>query len=75
MANPVGRVFPLSWQEYDYAPFFEALRRSGYQGRISIEATTEDMAHDGPASIRMMREGFDPAFELTKWEGPSPSLP
>jgi sugar phosphate isomerase/epimerase len=75
MANPVGRVFPLSWKEYDYAPFFEALRRSGYQGRISIEATTKDMAHDGPISIRMMREAFDPEFALTKWEGPSVPLP
>jgi sugar phosphate isomerase/epimerase len=73
MANPVGRVFPLSWKEYDYAPFFEALRRSGYHGRISIEATTKDMAHDGPLAIRMMREAFDPSFTLPR--GPSPRLP
>jgi sugar phosphate isomerase/epimerase len=73
MANPVGRVFPLSWTEYDYAPFFEALRRSGYHGRISIEASTKDMANDGPKSIGMMREAFDPAFSLP--HGPSAPLP
>jgi sugar phosphate isomerase/epimerase len=73
MANPVGRVFPLSWKEYDYAPFFAALRRSGYHGRISIEASTKDMAHDGPLSIRMMREAFDPSFALPR--GPSAPLP
>lgn len=73
MANPVGRVFPLSWKEYDYAPFFQALRRSGYHGRISIEASTKDMAKEGPRSIRMMREAFDPAFALER--GPAAPLP
>jgi sugar phosphate isomerase/epimerase len=75
MANPVGRVFPLSWTEYDYAPFFAALRRSGYHGRISIEATTKDMENDGPKSIRLMREAFDPAFALKPWQGGAIPLP
>ena len=26
MANPQGRVFPLTWDEFDYAPFFATLR-------------------------------------------------
>jgi sugar phosphate isomerase/epimerase len=73
MANPVGRVFPLSWTEYDYAPFFEALRRSGYHGRISIEATTKEMANEGPKSIEMMRQAFDPSFALPR--GPDAPLP
>jgi sugar phosphate isomerase/epimerase len=64
MANPEGRVFPLSWKEYDYSPFFAALRRAGYHGRISIEASTTDIAKDGPIAIKMMREGFDPSFKL-----------
>src|SRR3954470_6012937 len=29
MANPQGRVFPREWSEYDYAPFFAALREIG----------------------------------------------
>ncbi|MEP6828981.1 MAG: sugar phosphate isomerase/epimerase family protein, partial [Rhizomicrobium sp.] len=28
MANPQGRVFPLKWDEYDYAPFFAKLRQT-----------------------------------------------
>ena len=27
MANPQGRVFPLKWDEFDYAPFFANLRQ------------------------------------------------
>src|SRR5262245_19283159 len=34
MANPQGRVFPLEWNEFDYAPFFANLRKIGYSGRI-----------------------------------------
>jgi sugar phosphate isomerase/epimerase len=43
MANPEGRVFPRSPDEYDYAPFFAALRTIGYDGRISVEASTKDL--------------------------------
>jgi sugar phosphate isomerase/epimerase len=43
MANPQGRVFPLKWEEFDYAPFFANLRRIGYAGRISIEASSRDV--------------------------------
>jgi D-psicose/D-tagatose/L-ribulose 3-epimerase len=64
MANPEGRRFPLGWHERDYAPFFRALRQVGYDGRISIEASTDDFVNDGRASIRMMREAFDTAFAL-----------
>ena len=52
MANPQGRVFPLAWDEYDYAPFFASLRRIGYDKRISIEASagSRNSTLTGPSS-------------------------
>lgn len=63
MANPQGRVFPLSWDEFDYAPFFATLRRIGYRGRLSIEASTPDLPAQAPRSIGLLRKAF--AGELT----------
>ena len=57
-ANPTGRVFPRESSEYDYGGFFEALRRAGYRGRISIEARTKDLAADGPAAIAFLRAAY-----------------
>ena len=64
MANPQGRRFPRNWEEEDYAPFFRALRQTGYSKRISIEANTEDMVHEGPITIQMMRQAFDASFPI-----------
>ncbi|CEF48742.1 unnamed protein product [uncultured bacterium] len=58
MANPEGRVFPRSPDEYDYAPFFAALRAIGYDGRISVEASTKDLKADAPLAIAFLRTGF-----------------
>ena len=59
VANPQGRVFPLKWDEYDYEPFFANLRKIGYAGRISIEASTKDLAADAPQAIALMHRGFE----------------
>ena len=58
VANPEGRVFPLKWDEYDYAPFFAALRTIGYDKRISVEASTKDLAVDAPQAIALLRRAF-----------------
>jgi sugar phosphate isomerase/epimerase len=58
MANPTGRVFPLAWDEFDYGPFFAALRQSGYAARISVEASTKDMHGDAPRAIALLRRAF-----------------
>jgi D-psicose/D-tagatose/L-ribulose 3-epimerase len=58
MANPQGRVFPLDWDEFDYAPFFANLRRIGYAGRISIEASSRDVPTEGPRAIALLRRAF-----------------
>jgi sugar phosphate isomerase/epimerase len=57
-ANPQGRVFPLNWEEFDYAPFFANLRKIGYDKRISVEAATKSLADEGPRSIALLRKAF-----------------
>jgi sugar phosphate isomerase/epimerase len=57
-ANPEGRVFPRKWDEYDYAPFFAALRAIGYDKRISVEASTKDLPADAPLAIALLRRAF-----------------
>jgi D-psicose/D-tagatose/L-ribulose 3-epimerase len=54
-ANPIGRVFPKSPDDYDYSGFFENLRKIGYRGRISLEAHTEDLDRDAPLAIAFLR--------------------
>ena len=61
MANPQGRVFPQQWEEYDYAPFFANLRQIGYSGRISIEASSKDVAAEAPRAIALLRRAFSGA--------------
>jgi sugar phosphate isomerase/epimerase len=59
MANPQGRVFPLDWGEYDYAPFFANLRAIGYDKRMSIEASAKDFTTEAPRAISLVRHAFD----------------
>lgn len=59
MANPVGRVFPLRSEEYDYARFFASLRQIGYRGRMSIEGRAGDFAAEAPRAIAFLRSAFD----------------
>jgi len=58
VANPQGRVFPLSWNEFDYGPFFANLRKIGYDKRISVEASTKDLAGEAPRAIDLLRKAF-----------------
>lgn len=55
MANPTGRVFPLRWDEYNYGPFFENLRKIGYDKEMSIEASSKDFATEAPEAIAFLR--------------------
>ena len=58
MANPQGRVFPLKWDQFDYAPFFANMRKIGYAGRISVEASSPDIPAEGPQAIALLRRAF-----------------
>jgi D-psicose/D-tagatose/L-ribulose 3-epimerase len=59
MANPQGRVYPRSWAEFNYAPFFDVLRTTGYARRMSIEGTAADFAADAPPAIALLRRAFE----------------
>jgi sugar phosphate isomerase/epimerase len=55
IANPRGRVFPLEAAEFSYAPYFQALRKIGFRGGVSVEASTKDFDRDAPRSIALLR--------------------
>jgi D-psicose/D-tagatose/L-ribulose 3-epimerase len=58
MANPNNRVFPLRWNEYNYGPFFENLRKIGYDKEISVEASTKDFAGEATRAIAFLRSAM-----------------
>ena len=60
VANPQGRVFPATWEEFDYAPFFANLRTIGYDKRISVEVSAvTDLAAQAPPAIALLRRAFE----------------
>ncbi len=58
MANPNGRVMPLKWDEYDYAPFFAVLRKIHYDRLISLEVSNANLPVEGPQAIALLRRAF-----------------
>jgi sugar phosphate isomerase/epimerase len=74
MANPTGRVFPLKWDEYDYQAFFADLRKVGYNGRMSIEASSTNMATEGPQAIALLRRAFAGDVSWFQFQEPRPTL-
>jgi sugar phosphate isomerase/epimerase len=59
VANPQGRVFPQTWDEFNYAPFFANLKAIGYDKRISMEGSTTDLAAQGPVTVALLRKAFE----------------
>ena len=59
VSNPRGRVFPLHAEEFDYQPFFAALRQIGYHGMISVEASSERPNEEGPQAVKFIRAAFE----------------
>ncbi len=57
-SNPNGRVFPMRWEEYNYAPFFAALRKMSFAGGISIDAHTTNFATDAPQAVAFLRDAL-----------------
>jgi D-psicose/D-tagatose/L-ribulose 3-epimerase len=60
MANPENRVMPLKWEEYNYGPFFDALRAIGYTQTVGLEASSRDLQHDGPLTVKLLRKALTP---------------
>lgn len=53
IATP-GRLAPGA-EECDFGPFFDALKRGGYDGRVSIEARVSDPARDLPRAFEALQ--------------------
>lgn len=58
MANPENRVMPLNWGEYNYGPFFNALRAIGYNQTVGLEASSKDLQHDGPIAVQLLHKAL-----------------
>lgn len=56
MAKPDDRRAMYSGDGSDYAAFFRALKRVGYNGRISFEGSCSDYANELPGVLAVMKE-------------------
>lgn len=56
IANPRNRAFPLASDEFDYKPYFAALKAIGYTGGISIEGAARNFKTDGPRSCAFLKD-------------------
>lgn len=54
IACPGARTYPLPGDGADYASLFDALRRAGYEGRVSIEGAAKDFAADAKAAFALL---------------------
>ena len=70
VSNPIGRVLPLSADEFDYAPYFKALNRIGYHGTMTVETTAVDIPRDGAKSIQFLRAAYAAAGRQVASEAP-----
>ena len=50
-----GRRIPLDPME-GYSELFRAMKKTGYEGTISIEGRCDDLALQGPVAIRMLKQ-------------------
>ena len=54
-ADPEGRTYPKVYKD-EYITFMNLLKQTGYEGRISIEAFSENFDHDARPAVEVMRE-------------------
>ena len=59
IASKEGRLFPKSGDAENYADFFARLKAIAYNGRVSVEARSKDLAADGAASLELLRSLAD----------------
>jgi D-psicose/D-tagatose/L-ribulose 3-epimerase len=79
IANPYLRRFPMSSDEFDYSVFFGNLKKSGYQGGLTIEGKTEKLDEEAPKSLAFLRgavsAGVKPPSGPTPPATPAPRAP
>ena len=81
IANPHGRAWPLSSDEFDYSSFFENMRKSHYKGRISVEGKTSKFDEEAPKTLAFLRDATvtgpkppaDPSVNVV--QRPAPAAP
>jgi D-psicose/D-tagatose/L-ribulose 3-epimerase len=56
ISNPQGRVFPSPGDGAAYAVFTGNLERTGYKGRLSVEAYSTDLSRDAARACGYMKE-------------------
>ncbi|HEV2292351.1 MAG TPA: sugar phosphate isomerase/epimerase family protein [Tepidisphaeraceae bacterium] len=61
VADRVGRTAPGESGEADYRPFFRVLKDGGYDGLISVEAKSFDIASNGRKVLEFLRTQWDAA--------------
>lgn len=54
IAEPVKRKYPGN-DNFDFKPFFEALKKAGYDGRASCECGFDDFQRDAATAIKILR--------------------
>lgn len=53
------RIFPAEGDGYNYAPFAEAVKEAGYDGRMSIEANCINFEAEAAEGLKMMKKLFE----------------
>ncbi len=56
IAAAAGRKYPLSREGEQYEKLFANLKAAGYDGRMSIEGKTDDIAKDAPQALKLLKE-------------------
>lgn len=54
IAAAISRKYPLCCEE-GFTAFFDVLKKSGYDGMVSIEGSTDDFEHEAPIALRLLR--------------------
>jgi sugar phosphate isomerase/epimerase len=71
IANPAGRRFPMSADEFDYSKFFTALKKAGYKGGVSVEGRSDDYATEAPKAVAFLRGAVTEGVKAPS--GPTPA--
>lgn len=53
------RIFPAEGDGYNYAPFVQAVKKAGYDGRMSIEANCINFEAEAAEGLKMMKKLFE----------------
>lgn len=60
IAAPAGRRAPLEAEE-GFSAMFSAMKRTGYQGLISVEGACGDLAGEGPRTVQLLKRLYEEA--------------